>query len=164
MAGKDNLIPNSQRSPEEVRANGRKGGIKSGQVRRQKANLKKALNTILLSDVSSEQLAKTLEGLGYDRTNESAMALAMVQKAIKGDVKAFEQVSRLVATEKDEYDIKEQRTRIELNKANVKKATADARVSENKADKLTSDEHTDELLEALVDPKIKEGLDNGDRV
>jgi hypothetical protein len=25
MAGKENLIPNSQRSPEEVRENGRKG-------------------------------------------------------------------------------------------------------------------------------------------
>ena len=36
MANEENLIPNSKRSPSEVRENGRKGGIKSGEVRREK--------------------------------------------------------------------------------------------------------------------------------
>lgn len=31
-----NLIPNSERSPEELREMGRKGGIKSGEARRKK--------------------------------------------------------------------------------------------------------------------------------
>lgn len=35
-----NLIPNSERSPEEVRENGRKGGIASGEARRRKATLR----------------------------------------------------------------------------------------------------------------------------
>ena len=43
MANEQNLIPNSQRSPEEVRENARKGGIKSGQVRRQKKMLREIM-------------------------------------------------------------------------------------------------------------------------
>lgn len=38
---KSNLIPNSERSPEELREMGRKGGIKSGEARREKAWVRK---------------------------------------------------------------------------------------------------------------------------
>ena len=37
----NNLIPNHERTPEELRAMGRKGGIASGQARRRKAKLQK---------------------------------------------------------------------------------------------------------------------------
>lgn len=130
MAGKDNLIPNHERTPEERRENARKAGIASGKARRRKANLKKALHTILVSDVSSKNLAETLEGLGYDRTNESAMALAMVQKAIKGDTRAFEQVARLVETEKDTHDIREQKERTKLLTAQVKEKQLEVQQAE----------------------------------
>lgn len=120
MAGKDNLIPNHERTPEERRENARKAGIASGKARRRKANLKKTLHTILVSDVSSESLAETLEGLGYDRTNESAMALAIVQKAIKGDTRAFEQVFKLVETEKDTHDNAEQKELTKLQPTHFK--------------------------------------------
>ena len=40
--------------------------------------------------------------------------------------------------------------------AEVAKAEAEARIAQNKADKLTSDEHTDELLKALINPPVKE--------
>ncbi len=36
-----NLIPNSERSPEELREMGRKGGIKSGESRRRKRDMLK---------------------------------------------------------------------------------------------------------------------------
>lgn len=38
-----NLIPNNERSPEELREMGRKGGIKSGEVRRRKRDLRKSV-------------------------------------------------------------------------------------------------------------------------
>lgn len=38
---KSNLIPNSERSPEELREMGRKGGIKSGESRRKKRDMLK---------------------------------------------------------------------------------------------------------------------------
>ena len=46
MGNEKNLIPNSKRTPEELRAMTRKGGINSGKARRKKANLKKAFDKI----------------------------------------------------------------------------------------------------------------------
>lgn len=43
----DNLIPNSQRSPEELREMGRKGGIKSGESRRKKRDLEKRMKIFM---------------------------------------------------------------------------------------------------------------------
>ena len=49
MANEQNLIPNSQRSPDEVRENGRKGGIRSGQVRSARKTFKEELIKALCS-------------------------------------------------------------------------------------------------------------------
>ena len=45
----ENLIPTSKRSKSEARALGKKGGIASGQARRKKADLRKAMQEALLS-------------------------------------------------------------------------------------------------------------------
>lgn len=110
MANEQNLrVPSS----EEARELGRKGGIASGKARRRKADLKKAFNTILKADVANENISKQLEALGFEATNEMALAMVMMQKAMKGNVKAFEQIARLVAIDtKDSLDRKEQRERI----------------------------------------------------
>lgn len=110
MANEQNLrVPSSK----EAREFGRKGGIASGKARRKKADLKKAFNTILKADVANENIAKQLEALGFEATNEMALAMVMMQKAMKGNVKAFEQIARLVAIDtKDSLDRKEQRERI----------------------------------------------------
>lgn len=110
MANEQNLrVPSSK----EARELGRKGGIASGKARRRKADLKRAFNTILKSDVANENIAKQLEALGFEATNEMALAMVMMQKAMKGNVKAFEQIARLVAIDtKDSLDRKEQRERI----------------------------------------------------
>lgn len=110
MANEQNLrVPSSK----EARELGRKGGIASGKARRRKADLKRAFNTILKADVANENIAKQLEALGFEATNEMALAMVMMQKAMKGNVKAFEQIARLVAIDtKDSLDRKEQRERI----------------------------------------------------
>ena len=110
MANEQNLrVPSS----EEARELGRKGGIASGKARRRKADLKRAFNTILKADVANENISKQLEALGFEATNEMALAMVMMKKAMKGNVKAFEQIARLVAIDtKDSLDRKEQRERI----------------------------------------------------
>lgn len=45
--GIDNLIPASERSKDEVRENGRKGGIKSGEARREKRKTSELLHAYL---------------------------------------------------------------------------------------------------------------------
>ena len=47
VKGQENLIPMSERSKEEVRELGQKGGIRSGEVRREKATMKATLEKLL---------------------------------------------------------------------------------------------------------------------
>ena len=58
-----NLIPNSERSPEELREMGRKGGIKSGEARRKKRDQEKTAR--MLTDIlsNSPEFKATIEKL-----------------------------------------------------------------------------------------------------
>lgn len=120
----ENLIPTNRRTKKEVREIGRKGGKASGEARRRKADLKKALKTVLEADVHSDKVAEQLEGMGFDNSNLMAMVFAQMQQAQKGNVRAFEAISKVMGVEKDELDRKEQRQRIkalELELAEKKK-------------------------------------------
>lgn len=117
MANEQNLKPANKRTKSEHREIARKGGVASGKARRKKANLKKAFETILQAEVASPNVKKQLEELGFDSTNEMALAMVMMQKAMKGNVRAFEQISRLTAIDtKDSLDKREQKERIEALK------------------------------------------------
>lgn len=111
-----NLIPNSQRTPEELREMTRKGGIASGKARRKKADLKKAMQTLLSMDVASEKSKQQLEDLGVEATNEMLLAFATFQQAVKGNQRAVENVIKLTTTDKDKHDIAEQKERIKAQK------------------------------------------------
>ena len=126
MANEQNLIPANKRSKSELREMTKKGGIASGKARRKKADLKKAFETILQADVASPMIKKQFEEFGFEATNEMALAMVMMQKAMKGNVRAFEQISKLTATDaKDSLDKKEQRERIRaLQLENRKKDNA----------------------------------------
>ena len=122
MANEQNLIPANKRSKSEARENGSKGGIASGKARRKKANLKKAFEAILQAEVASPNVKKQLEELGFESTNETALAMVMMQKAMKGNVRAFEQISKLTTTDaKDALDKKEQKARIKRLELDNKK-------------------------------------------
>ena len=121
MANEHNLkVPTSS----EARENGRKGGIASAKARKKKADLRKAFEIILKADVANAR--KQLEDLGFEPTNEMALALVMMKKALEGNVRAFEQISKLTTTDvKDKHDIKEQKARIKaIELENKKRALA----------------------------------------
>lgn len=122
MANEQNLKPANKRTKSEHREIAKKGGVASGVSRRKKANLKKVFETILQAEVASPNVKKQLEELGFDSTNEMALAMVMMQKAMKGNVRAFEQISKLTTTDvKDNLDKKEQKERIEALKLENKK-------------------------------------------
>lgn len=123
MAGADNLIPNEQRTPEERRRNARKAGIASGKARREKADLKKKVNQILEMDVFSPQLKGMLEEKGLSATNQTAIATVLLQKALKGDIRAIELLAKMNGNEgtKDNLDKKEQKERIKAQQLENKK-------------------------------------------
>ena len=147
MAGADNLkVPTS----EEARKYGKKGGVASGKARRKKANLRKAFETILQAEVASPNVKKQLEELGFDSTNEMALAMVMMQKAMKGNVRAFEQISKLTTTDvKDSLDKKEQKERIEALKLENQKRRVTIEGSANSEDVMI--EYFDKLEDVLND-------------
>lgn len=124
LANEENLIKNSERTPSERREIAKKAGIASGKARRKKAEFKKALEIVLSSQVQNQQLAEMLEIMGYDNTNEMAIALMTVQKAMKGDLRAVELIARTGnQAAKDKLDKQEQKERIRaLKLENQRKA------------------------------------------
>jgi len=83
MANEQNLIQNSERTPEQRRENAKKAGIASGEARRKKRDLKLAIQALLEADVTDKKTGETMSGA-------EALAVAQYRKALKGDTKAFE--------------------------------------------------------------------------
>ena len=87
----DNLISNDARSPDELRANAAKGGRKSGETRRRKRQMKEIAKELLAMDVTSDKAKQQMKAYGLkddELTNNMAIMIAMLNKAVKGDVKA----------------------------------------------------------------------------
>lgn len=121
--GTENLIPFNERTEEEQRKIQRKGGIASGKARREKADLKKKVNQILEMDVFSPQLKEMLEEKGLSATNQTAVATVLLQKALKGNMRAIELLAKMNGNEgtKDKLDKKEQKERIKAMQLENKK-------------------------------------------
>ncbi|WP_283572528.1 stress-induced protein [Streptococcus agalactiae] len=117
--GTKNLKPMNQRTKEEQKKIATKAGKASGIARRKKADLKKAMELLLSLDVQDKKLKQTLEDMGMDGSNQSLLAFATFQQAVKGNQKATENILKLTNT-KDQYDIQEQRERIKSLKLDNK--------------------------------------------
>lgn len=90
MAGYENIRNKGfdHRSKEELREIQSRGGRNSGKARRKKADFKKTLNTLLTTEIDSEEWKPVLEALGLECTLESAMLLAQIKEAMQGNTKA----------------------------------------------------------------------------
>ena len=75
--GQENLIPMNERSKDEVRELGQKGGIRSGKVRREKATMKATLEKLLDE--------KNKKGIPY----RDLATLGLIQGAIKGNANNY---------------------------------------------------------------------------
>ena len=76
-----NLIPASERSKDEARRNGRKGGIASGEKRRHQRDLREAVKAL-------QSVVVPVKGGGDGLTYAEAIARAVGVKAAQGDLKA----------------------------------------------------------------------------
>ncbi|WP_164682095.1 hypothetical protein [Streptococcus hyointestinalis] len=101
MANEHNLISLGQRPESERRKIQRQAGITSGRTRRQKAELRQAFQTLLTAEVNNEQMKELLINLGYEPTNEMALALVVLQKALNGDIRAFGQIKEIIDKDDD---------------------------------------------------------------
>lgn len=64
IKGQENLIPMNERSEDEVRELGQKGGIRSGEVRREKATMKATLEMLLNETNKNGKTYRELATLG----------------------------------------------------------------------------------------------------
>lgn len=99
----ENLIPTNKRSKSEVREIGRKGGQASGKARRKRKEFQKTLETILSQPIpkDNKELAEQLKRYGIDDGNYSELLVAtLVQKALKGDLKAFSMIIDIMSEDK----------------------------------------------------------------
>lgn len=107
---------------EQAREYGRRGGIASAKAKKKRADLKKAMQTLLALDVENEKTREQLEALGVEATNEMLLAFATFQQAVKGNQRAVENVIKLSTVDKDKHDIAEQKERIKALKLKNKQA------------------------------------------
>ena len=91
MANEQNLIPFSERSKEEARAYGAKGGRNSGVTRRRKRTVRQAMELVMSLPVSDPKMKAKLKKMGIDMDdadNQTAVAVGLMARAMKGDPKA----------------------------------------------------------------------------
>ena len=104
MANEKNLRPGSMQSKSEVRENGRKGGIASGQARRRKKTLSELAKMIADNPAPDNTRAK-LAKMGIsdeDANNNAVVAASIYAKAIKGNMQAVDKWEQLVAVSKSD--------------------------------------------------------------
>ena len=101
----------------------KKGGIRSGQVRKQKKTVADYLKQWADGEVS-EKNKKALEALGLseEATNRTLLVVPLIKKASSGDTKALQMALELLGEDKKkELEIKKLRREIELLKAETQK-------------------------------------------
>ena len=91
MPNEKNLIPNSERTPEERREIATAGGKASGVSRRRKRSLKEAADLYLSLPVSDRRVWNKIARRGVDPEdidNQMAMIIGLTMAATAGDAKA----------------------------------------------------------------------------
>ena len=105
MPNEKNIIPNSERTPEERREIAAAGGRASGVSRRRKRSLREAADLYLSLPVSNtrEWNKISIDGVDpEDIDNQMAMIVGLTKKAIKGDAKAAKIIVDLIGPERKE--------------------------------------------------------------
>lgn len=121
-----NLIPNSQRTPEQLREQTRKGGIASGKARLRKKHGKELVRALLALPPNDPRIIAQLEALGLnakDITNEVAMHARQIEKAQKtADTKAYNAVNKIAGYVEEDAAAK---ATVVINVTPAEKAAAD---------------------------------------
>ena len=107
MPNEKNIIPNSERTPEERREIAAAGGRASGVSRRRKRGLREAADLYLSLPVANRKKWNAIAKEGVDPEdvdNQMAMIIGLTQAAIGGDAKAAKLLFELVGDQSGEND------------------------------------------------------------
>ena len=143
-----------KRTTNELREIASKGGKKSGEVRRRKANFRKTLNMLLTAEIDSPEWTPLLKQLGLDSTLETAMLAAQIKEAMNGNTKAAYFVAQYAGQNgQTSADDKEQQRRTERMGADTEKIRRSSGNTGNE----------DEGVEIINDAPEETGADIGYR-
>ncbi len=101
MPNIENLIPNSERTPSERRANASKAGKASGKARRAKRTMREVANLVLDMSVSDgkkvdvKSIKSLAEVSGKNIKVQDALVLTLVKNALAGNIKALQMLIEL---------------------------------------------------------------------
>lgn len=139
------------RTPDEAKERGRNGGLASGAARRRKRDLR-------------EHMRALLDGERDGMSGAESLALAMYEKAMSGDVRAFEAVLAVsgqgARQTLPEIELPEARNKSEW--PNVTRAVLEAvtsgRISLDEAQRILTlaGEHMKAVMDAAYSQKVKE--------
>jgi hypothetical protein len=90
---KKSKVVGTEFTSENAAENGRKGGIASGQARREKKAMRERIQELLEMSVSAgdiDDFTNIKDTKGKNLTVQDAIIVAQVQRALKGDIRAVE--------------------------------------------------------------------------
>lgn len=155
MAGYENIRDKGfdKRSTEELREIQSRGGKRSGEVRRRKADFRKTLNMLLTAKIDNEEWKPVLESLGIECTLESALLMAQIKEAMAGNTKAAYFVAQYAGqnaqTAADDAEQKRRTERMAADTEKIRRSSGHG-------------EHEDEGVEIINDAPEETGPDIGD--
>ena len=139
-----------KRTTNELREISSKGGQRSGEVRRARADFRRTLNLLLTAKIDSPEWTPTLEALGLDSALESAMLAAQIKAAMRGDTKAAYFVAQYAGQSgQTDADLQEQMAKVDLMRAQQQKAEADARHKEPTPEEMELPDPHDLVIPSL---------------
>lgn len=166
MANNENLKGHGfhERTAREQREIAKMGGKASGESRRKKADFRKTLNALLTAKIDNPEWTPLLESLGLDSTLESAVNAAMIQKALYGDVKAYEAIAKYSGQGTGtEADLEEQRIRTDRAKRAREQEVGDTDSgNENIQSFLKAMRPTDEELQQLFEEEEEDDAEEAE--
>lgn len=155
MAGYENIRDKGfdKRSTEELREIQSRGGKRSGEVRRRKADFRKTLNILLTAKIDNEEWEPVLESLGVECTLESALLMAQIKEAMAGNTKAAYFVAQYAGqnaqTAADDAEQKRRTERMAADTEKIRRSSGHG-------------EHEDEGVEIINDAPEETGSGIGD--
>lgn len=139
MANADNLKGHGfhERTASELREISKKGGQKSGETRRKKAEFKQVLNAMLTARVENPEWEPVLTAMGLECTLETLVNARMILEATQGNVKAYEAIAKYSGQDtRTEEELERAKMEIEKLKAEIELTKKEARAEETKTSEI----------------------------
>lgn len=142
--GQDNLIPANKRTKDEARENARKGGIKSGEARRRKRDMRQCFES-MFKTAAPNKIKKGIEKQGIDIPDDlnlyEALTYSMYMRAMSGDARMVSLIMDVMG-EKNSDKLKEKELKL--------------REKEMQRGRNEAIERLDSILKGLRDDALKE--------